>query len=103
MKKNFKGIKVYGGKADNIKEYLKENTFTDEVGEGDIIKLGTNTKITVYDVPCHTEGHVLYYLTDHEDKYPSFEGTAGAMLKNFKKIATFPKETKIYPGHEFSF
>eukprot|EP01083_Nonionella_stella_P186499 682842_1 len=117
MKKAFKNIKVYGGKADNIKQYLKENTFTDEVTEGDVIPLGKNTKITVFDVPCHTQGHVLYFITDNNDQNPSlitgdtlfvggvghfFEGNAQSMLNNFKKIGKFPKETKLYVGHEYA-
>mmetsp|Transcript_294 Transcript_294/g.484 ORF Transcript_294/g.484 Transcript_294/m.484 type:complete len:326 (-) Transcript_294:119-1096(-) len=117
MRQKFKDIKVYGGKADNIKAYLNANQFTDEVVEGDIIQLGA-TKITIYDVPCHTKGHVLYYLTDAKLKFPGlvtgdtlfvggvghfFEGTADAMLANFKKIATkFSKDTKLYVGHEYA-
>ena len=115
LRKLFKDIKVYGGKVDNQLEYLGRDSFTDEVVEGDVINLGKNTKISIFDVPCHTQGHVLYYITDHEGSHPSlvtgdtlfvggvghfFEGTAAEMLKNFKKIAAFPKDTKIWVGHE---
>eukprot|EP01084_Bolivina_argentea_P026679 49645_1 len=118
MRKTFKDIKVYGGKTDNIKAYLKQNAFTDEVSEGDIIQIGNNTKITVFDVPCHTQGHVLYFVTNNDDQYPSlitgdtlfvggvghfFEGSAADMLKNFKKISEFPKDTKVYVGHEYAY
>eukprot|EP00484_Ammonia_sp_Unknown_P028499 CAMPEP_0197032660 /NCGR_PEP_ID=MMETSP1384-20130603/11273_1 /TAXON_ID=29189 /ORGANISM="Ammonia sp." /LENGTH=320 /DNA_ID=CAMNT_0042462353 /DNA_START=90 /DNA_END=1052 /DNA_ORIENTATION=- len=117
MRAKFKDLRVYGGKADNIKEYLNDNVFTDEVVEGDVLKLGKNTKISVFDVPCHTVGHVLYYVTDPQDKYGSlitgdtlfvggvghfFEGTAQAMLDNFRKIAKFPKDTRVYAGHEYA-
>lgn len=55
----------------SLTQYLGKNVFTDEVVEGDVITLGKNTKITVYDVPCHTAGHVLYHVTNLEGEQSS--------------------------------
>jgi len=80
----------------------------------------------VYDVPCHTRGHVLYHVTSKgdddnnshmNDEYSSlftgdtlfvagvghfFEGEPYEMLNNFQKISNFNDNVKIYPGHEYA-
>jgi len=118
MKTAFPDAKIYGGKDDNDVAALgKENAFTDTLKEGDTIPLG-DTQIEIFNVPCHTRGHLLYYVYNRIDKSnPSvftgdtlfvggtghfFEGTSDEMLKNFQKIAKLPKHTKIYPGHEYA-
>jgi len=113
----FGGIPVIGGAKDNDKAYLKENAFTREVTEGDTLRIGQHTLIDIYEVPCHTRGHVLFLVRDGKGNHPSlftgdtlfiggvghfFEGTAAEMLKNFKKMKGFSKETKVFPGHEYA-
>eukprot|EP01084_Bolivina_argentea_P108818 194496_1 len=116
IKKEFKNIKVYGSKIDNQKLKGTNNEFTDEVSQGDILQLG-NTKIKIIEVPCHTQGHLLYYVTDKDGNYSScftgdtlfkggvgrfFEGTGAQMLSNFNKIRNLPKDCKLYNGHEYT-
>lgn len=117
MQQSFPNIKIYGGKVDNIHSYLKENAFTHELVEGNTIAFGKSL-ITIFDVPCHTRGHILYYVTADDGKsHPSvftgdtlfiggvghfFEGTPEQMQQNFDKMKAFPLETKVYCGHEYT-
>ncbi len=77
--------------------------------------------------PCHTRGHTLYRLAcnldTHNAEYDQeiysnvlftgdtlfssgcgrfFEGNAAEMLQNMDKIASLPKDTKIFCGHEYT-
>jgi hydroxyacylglutathione hydrolase len=47
-------IQVVGGKIDNVE------ACTTPVQQGDKIEIGGSI-VHVYDSPCHTKGHVLYY------------------------------------------
>ena len=69
--------------------------------------------------PCHTKGHVCYYIPSLDSKSPPilfsgdtlfaggvgrfFEGNAHDMYHNlFTVFAPLPKETLIYAGHEYT-
>ena len=39
-----------------------------DVKEGDLLEFDSGIRIEVFDVPCHTSGHVLYYVTSDEQK-----------------------------------
>lgn len=99
-------IPVYGGDE-------RIGALTHKVTEGDQISIG-NIKVNVFFTPCHTTGHVLYYV-DHVDRYlfsgdtiflagcgKFFEGTASQMVSAFDKIASLPGDTKVMCGHEYS-
>lgn len=51
----FPGLKIYGGKNDKVPHC------TNEVIEGDLIDVA-GLVFNCIDVPCHTKGHVLYYI-----------------------------------------
>jgi hydroxyacylglutathione hydrolase len=91
---------------------------TSPVKHGDSIFLGS-LAIRVIHSPCHTRGHVLYYVTgnDQSDGPPIlfsgdtlfvggcgrfFEGTAEDMLKNMDTISTLPPETQVFCAHEYT-
>ncbi|EPS73265.1 hypothetical protein M569_01492 [Genlisea aurea] len=111
MKKLLPGIKVYGGALDTVKGC------TDEVQNGDEIKLGADINILCLHTPCHTKGHISYYVTDKEDD-PAvftgdtlfiagcgkfFEGTAEQMYQSLcVTLGTLPKRTRVYCGHEYT-
>ena len=87
--------------------------------------------MTAFHAPCHTKGHVLYYLESlvpAEEKLLSednpetcivnralftgdtvfiggcgkfFQGTATEMAKNFAWIKTLPGDTQIFCGHDY--
>lgn len=66
--------------------------------------------------PCHTTNSVCYLLEYKEDPPllftgdtlfiagcgMFFEGTAEEMIENMKQFKRLRKETKIYPGHEYT-
>ncbi|CDO62714.1 cytosolic glyoxalase II [Plasmodium reichenowi] len=95
----------------------------EKVYDGQIIRLG-ELNIKAIHAPCHTKGHILYYVykTDEakqeDHKYKPilftgdtlfiagcgrfFEGSAKDMFKNIEKVKNMRKETLIYCGHEYT-
>lgn len=59
------GIKVYGGSIDNVKGC------TDKVENGDKLHLGADISILALHTPCHTKGHICYYVTGKGDEDPT--------------------------------
>ncbi|CAL2243258.1 unnamed protein product [Prunus armeniaca] len=104
------GIKVYGGSIDNVKGC------TDKVDNGDKISLGADVHILSLHTPCHTKGHISYYVTNKEGDDPAvftgdtlfiagcgkfFEGTAEQMHQSLcVTLGSLPKPTRVYCGHE---
>jgi len=88
------------------------------VKHGDKIKCG-NIEIECLHTPCHTSGHICYYVTKagHESE-PCvftgdtlfqagcgrfFEGTAHQMYEALIcKLSKLPDNTKVYCGHEYT-
>lgn len=106
------GIKVYGGSIDNVKGC------TNKVDNGDKISLGAEVDILSLHTPCHTKGHISYYVTDKEEETPAvftgdtlfiagcgkfFEGTAEQMYQSLcVTLGSLPKPTRVYCGHEYT-
>ncbi|XP_076896639.1 hydroxyacylglutathione hydrolase cytoplasmic-like [Bidens hawaiensis] len=106
------GIKVYGGSIDNVKGC------TNKVDNGDKLTLGADINILSLHTPCHTKGHISYYLTGKEEDEPAvftgdtlfvagcgkfFEGTAEQMYESLcVTLASLPKPTQVYCGHEYT-
>lgn len=106
------GIKVYGGSVDNVKGC------THKVENGDKVSLGADINILSLHTPCHTKGHISYYVTSKEDEQPAvftgdtlfiagcgkfFEGTAEQMYQSLcVTLGSLPKPTQVYCGHEYT-
>ncbi|CRG98551.1 cytosolic glyoxalase II, putative [Plasmodium relictum] len=112
-----KNIKVVGSAYEQTPG-VNEKMYDDQV-----IHLG-ELCIKAIHAPCHTKGHLLYYVykidkNEKEDENYSpilftgdtlfiagcgrfFEGNAKDMFNNFKKIKSMRKETLIYCGHEYT-
>ncbi|BBG98157.1 Metallo-hydrolase/oxidoreductase superfamily protein, partial [Prunus dulcis] len=106
------GIKIYGGSIDNVKGC------TDKVDNGDKISLGADVHILSLHTPCHTKGHISYYVTNKEGDDPTvftgdtlfiagcgkfFEGTAEQMHQSLcVTLGSLPKPTRVYCGHEYT-
>jgi len=104
------GLDVLGGddRIDGVTNFVKD---------GDIAKIG-NLNIKCYGTPCHTTGHICYYITDSEKDEKVvftgdtlflggcgrfFEGTAEQMYTALiEKLSSLPGDTKVYCGHEYS-
>ncbi len=81
-----------------------------EVNDGDTIHLGS-LKIEAVRTPAHTQDSTCFYLPGHlfvSDTLFSagcgrlFEGTAADLELAMDRLATFPPETLIYFGHEYT-
>ena len=69
----------------------------------------------VIEIPGHTLDHVAFYSSNNEDPIlfcgdtlfaggcgRVFEGTFEQMFMSLKKISKYPKETKVFCGHEYT-
>jgi len=109
VKKFASTLKVYGG-DDRI------GALTNKVGHDDVINLGS-LKIRCMFTPCHTTGHICYFVegpTGDKSVFTGdtlflagcgrfFEGTAEQMYSALiEKLSALPDETLVYCGHEYS-
>lgn len=111
MVKLFPGLKVYGG-DDRV------DAITKKVSHSHSFKLGSLGVKCLF-TPCHTTGHICYYVTKENSSEPSavftgdtlfvagcgkfFEGTAEQMYKALIGIlGSLPPETRVYCGHEYT-
>ena len=83
--------------------------------DGDRHSLG-GIQISCLFTPCHTTGHICYYVTQDTDRFVFtgdtlflggsgrfFEGTAEMMYSAMvEKLGSLPADTKVYCGHEYS-
>jgi len=88
---------------------------TRKVSHGDELRVGDIHVSCLY-TPCHTTGHICYYVTQGDDKMVFtgdtlflggcgrfFEGTAEQMYEAMVgKLCKLPPETKVFCGHEYS-
>ncbi|XP_047321926.1 hydroxyacylglutathione hydrolase cytoplasmic [Impatiens glandulifera] len=112
MKELVPGITVYGGSLDNVKGC------TNKLENGDKLLLSNDISILALHTPCHTNGHISYYVTGKADEVPAvftgdtlfiagcgkfFEGTAEQMYRSLcVTLGSLPKPTWVYCGHEYT-
>lgn len=110
MVKKVSGLKVYGG-DDRI------GALNNKVSHDDEFKIG-NLNVRCLFTPCHTSGHICYYITGPSGEEPSvftgdtlfiagcgrfFEGNPEQMHEALVKIlGNLPDHTKVYCGHEYT-
>ncbi|RKP05871.1 beta-lactamase-like protein [Thamnocephalis sphaerospora] len=106
-------LHVYGGDA-------RIPAATHSVQDGDTFTVG-ELQVCVLATPCHTSGHICYYVTDpnaseEQEKRAVFtgdtlfvggcgrffEGTATQMLAALDKLGALPTDTRVYCGHEYT-
>jgi hydroxyacylglutathione hydrolase len=110
MKKQFPDIEVVGSKYEEI------DAITKKVSEADSFKIG-QTDVRVLFTPCHTRGHVQYFVEDKSNNEFAlfsgdtlfiagcgkfFEGDASQMWSNFQQLKKLDPSTKLYCGHEYT-
>ncbi|KFM77441.1 Hydroxyacylglutathione hydrolase, mitochondrial, partial [Stegodyphus mimosarum] len=104
------GLEVYGGDA-NIIGLTRKLSHDDEFHIGSLVVKSLLT-------PCHTRGHVCYFVEDSSQGPPAvftgdtlfsagcgkfFEGTAEQMYEALIKIlGSLPDNTEVYCGHEYT-
>lgn len=104
-----KSLKVYGG-DDRI------GALTDKVKQDDEIRLG-NLTIRCLFTPCHTTGHICYYIDSPNGERAVFTGDTlflGGCGRFFEgnatdmhaaligKLSALPNDTNVYCGHEYT-
>lgn len=103
-------ITVYGGDA-NTAALSKQVKHSDKINIGNLL-------VTCLLTPCHTKGHVCYFVEDKNGGPPAvftgdtlfsagcgkfFEGTPEQMYQALVKIlGSLPGETQVYCGHEYT-
>ncbi|GIY60263.1 hydroxyacylglutathione hydrolase, mitochondrial [Caerostris darwini] len=106
MKKN---LTIYGGDE-------RIEALTNKISHNEILKIG-DIVIRCLHTPCHTSGHVCYFIDCETIPEPIcftgdtlfiggcgrfFEGSANDMLQSLNILSALPLSTKIYCGHEYS-
>eukprot|EP00897_Mesotaenium_endlicherianum_P000349 jgi/Mesen1/10314/ME000079S09741 len=112
MKHEVAGIRVLGGAIDGVQGA------TEAVDDGTELSLGASVHVRAIHTPCHTKGHISYYVTDKSSgEAPAvftgdtlfvagcgrfFEGSPEEMLSSLcTKLAALPPSTRVFCGHEF--
>ncbi|XP_024529553.1 hydroxyacylglutathione hydrolase cytoplasmic-like [Selaginella moellendorffii] len=111
IKKLVPGIKVFGGAKDNVEGC------TDPLEHGAELELSKDVKIKALHTPCHTKGHISYFVT-HKSGDPAvftgdtlfvagcgkfFEGKAQDMYHSLSEVlAELPPATRVFCGHEYT-
>ncbi|KAF6142998.1 hypothetical protein GIB67_041066 [Kingdonia uniflora] len=109
------GIQIYGGSIDNVK------ACTHPLDNGNKLSLGVSINILALHTPCHTKGHISYYVNDDttDEHHPPavftgdtlfvggcgrfFEGTPQQMYQSLcVTLGSLPKPTRVYCGHEYT-
>ena len=102
-------LEVYGG-DDRI------GALTKKVGQDDTLEIGS-LKVKCLFTPCHTTGHICYFVQAPNGEQAVFtgdtlfiggcgrffEGTAEQMYSALiEKLGKLPNETKVFCGHEYT-
>ena len=104
LKKAMPQLEVYGGRGDRVAAATKE------VWDDDEIALGAST-IRVISTPCHTQGHVCFYVDGNvftgDTMFVSGagnfnSGTPRQMTDAFDKLLALPDDTQVWVGHEYT-
>lgn len=107
LKKKY-GSKIIGFEKDkeripDIDIYLKDKEIWEEY----------NFKAKIYHIPGHTSGHICFHFPKEKFLFTGdtlfslgcgriFEGTYEQMFNSLQIIKSFPLDTKIYCGHEYT-
>ncbi|XP_026468692.1 hydroxyacylglutathione hydrolase, mitochondrial-like isoform X1 [Ctenocephalides felis] len=106
--KHVPSLEVFGGDE-------RINCLTNKVSNNDTLCIGSLDVQCLF-TPCHTKGHMCYYITSAEGDNAVFtgdtlfiggcgrffEGTAEQMCHAMSVLGSLPDETKVFCGHEYT-
>lgn len=108
--KRYPDLPIIGGKDSELVTYTPSHQ--------EVVDLGDHVSITALHTPCHTQDSICYYVKDSHTGQKAvftgdtlftsgcgrfFEGSAEQMNSALNKVlASLPKETVVYPGHEYT-
>eukprot|EP00271_Cylindrocystis_brebissonii_P016368 TRINITY_DN3983_c0_g1_i1.p1 TRINITY_DN3983_c0_g1~~TRINITY_DN3983_c0_g1_i1.p1 ORF type:complete len:258 (+),score=79.20 TRINITY_DN3983_c0_g1_i1:208-981(+) len=113
MKRLLPGIEVLGGALDHVAGG------TTAVQDGMRFAFGGNMEVLAMHTPCHTAGHICYYVTSTDGSADPavftgdtlfvggcgrfFEGSAEEMHSALElKLGRLPPNTQVFCGHEYT-
>eukprot|EP00899_Mesostigma_viride_P025367 jgi/Mesvir1/6014/Mv24162-RA.1 len=114
MAASLPGVTIVGGTLDKVPACTKP------VQHGDTFTLASSLEVTCLHTPCHTGGHICYYVTDKRTPNEPgavftgdtlfvagcgrfFEGSPADMDHALNGVlAKLPPDTLVYCGHEYS-
>jgi len=107
------GLMIVGG----FDEGTRVPALTRAVRDGDSVDIG-GLHFECLHTPCHTRGHIIYYIPSGSDGTPGslftgdtlfaggcgrfFEGGPAEMLAALSRLALLPSDTRIFCGHEYT-
>ena len=105
--------KKFGAKIIAFKDDKNRIPFVDILLEDNEIWKNLNFEFKVFHIPGHTSGHICFYFYKDNIVFSGdtlfslgcgriFEGTYEQMYYSLNKFKEFPKETKVYCGHEYT-
>ncbi|KAI5965247.1 HAGH [Candida pseudojiufengensis] len=108
--KKYPDLPIIAGKDSPLVTYTPQHE--------EVIDLGDDLSITALHTPCHTQDSICYFVQDGKTGQKAvftgdtlfisgcgrfFEGTGAEMNHSLNSIlAKLPKDTKVYPGHEYT-
>ena len=105
--------KKFGSTVAGFKEDSHRIPEIDILLEDDQIWRAENFVAQIIHIPGHTSGHICFHFFNEKLAFTGdtlfslgcgriFEGTYEEMFNSLNLIKSFPKETKIYCGHEYT-
>ncbi|XP_047024596.1 hydroxyacylglutathione hydrolase, mitochondrial isoform X1 [Helicoverpa zea] len=110
LAKQVPDLQIYGGDE-------RIGALTKKVQHNTMFSVG-NLLVQCLFTPCHTTGHMCYYVTAPDDASESvvftgdtlflagcgrfFEGNAEQMYNAMSILGSLPEQTKVYCGHEYT-
>ena len=105
--------KKYNAKVIGYVEDSKRIPDIDIMVKDEEIWIENNFEAKIIHIPGHTLGHICYYFYKENNLFTGdtlfslgcgriFEGTYEQMFSSLQLIKSFPKDTKIYCGHEYT-
>jgi len=105
------GLVVVGG----IAEDGRVPAMSRGVRDGDVVELA-GLKFECLHTPCHTRGHMMYYVSSTDSGGVLFtgdtvfaggcgrffEGGPADMLAALSRVGSLPPDTRVYCGHEYT-
>ena len=106
LKQAFQGLEVFGPSEMSAIE------LDHVVKAGEVISIG-NLKAKVVATPGHTLGHVAYHFETEDLVFTGdtlfvmgcgrvFEGTMADLHSSLQSLASLPRQTRIYCGHDYT-
>lgn len=112
LRQRFPGLHVLVGAGD----HPRTPGVTGSVSNCEVVQFA-GLQFQCMDTPCHTRGHVAFFLDARDGQSPALfsgdalfvagcgrflEGTAMEMRNSLATLASLPRDTRVFCGHEYT-